>query len=237
MGSGCDGGFPKLEGNRFSVTTTAYALITWAYGYNKVWGCSFVSFGDLLIGGPGWIRSERFEIQALMPEGSTAYTLDQFMKGDAPQLEKMLQAPLRDRFNLAVHRQSREVPAYALLPGKGGPKLKPAQSEDRRGMGVRRAAETNGQILTTIVGRKVEMRDFAFMLLLNTHRPVIDRTGLTGEFNFDLSFAPFDSDAPGDSGGPSIFTALQEQLGLRLENTKAPLDALVIDQAEKPSAN
>src|SRR5215831_2686376 len=122
IGGGCDGGFPKLEHNRFTVTTTPYALITWAYGYNKVWGCSFVSFGNLLIGGPGWIRSERFEVQALMPEGSPAYTLDQFMKGDAPVLEKMLQALLAERFKLAVHRETKDVTAYALLSGKGGPK-------------------------------------------------------------------------------------------------------------------
>jgi len=61
IGGGCDGGFPQVEGNRFSVTTTAYALITWAYGYNKVWGCSFVSFGDLLTGGPGWISDLKFK--------------------------------------------------------------------------------------------------------------------------------------------------------------------------------
>src|SRR5580700_11482133 len=64
--SGCDGGFPKVGGNRFVVTTTPFALITWAYGYNKVWGCAFTSSGDLITGGPPWVRSERFEIQALM---------------------------------------------------------------------------------------------------------------------------------------------------------------------------
>jgi uncharacterized protein (TIGR03435 family) len=75
----------------------------------------------------------------------------------------------------------------------------------------------------------VEIRDLAFMLLLATRRPVIDRTGLAGEFNFDVEFAPFDG--AGDSAAPSLFTALQEQLGLRLETTKAPLDGLVIDRA------
>jgi uncharacterized protein (TIGR03435 family) len=86
-----------------------------------------------------------------------------------------------------------------------------------------------------MVAKRVEMRDFAFLLLLTTQRPVIDRTGLTGEFDLDLEFAPFDSDAA-DSNAPSLFTAIQ-QLGLRLEITKAPLDALVIDRAERPDAN
>jgi uncharacterized protein (TIGR03435 family) len=237
IGGGCDGGFPKVENNRFSVITTPYALITWAYGYNKVWGCSYVSFADLLTGGPSWIRSERFEIQALMPAGSPIYTLDQFMKGDAPKLEQMLQAMLAERFKLTVHQETKEVPAYALVPGKGGPKLTRPAAEDKTNFGMRRQADPNGQISNKIVGRKTELRDFAFLLLLTTRRPVIDRTGLTGEFNFDLEFAPFDSADPAESSAPSLFTALQEQLGLRLENTKAPLDGLVIDHAERPSDN
>jgi hypothetical protein len=74
-----------------------------------------------------------------------------------------------------------------------------------------------------MVARKMEMRDFAFLLVMTTHRPVIDRTGLTGRFNFDLDFAPLDSDAAADSSAPSLFTAIQEQLDLRLDTTKAPL--------------
>ena len=235
IGAGCDGSFPRLEGNRFVVTTTPYALITWAYGYNKTWGCSYVNFGDLLTGGPAWIRSERFEIQALLPEGSPPYTLDQFMKGDAPVLEKMLQTLLADRFKLVVHRVTKDVPAYALVPGKGGPKLTRSAGDDRPTFGTRRQAGQNGQISSKIVGRKVELRDLAFLLLLTTRQPVIDRTGLTGQFNFDLEFAPFDSEA--NSAAPSLFTALQEQLGLRLENTKAPLEGVVVDHAERPSEN
>ena len=72
FGTGCDGGFPRVEHNRFTVTTTTYALLTWAYGFNKSGGCSFVSFGNFLTGGPDWIRNERFTIQAIMPEGSPA---------------------------------------------------------------------------------------------------------------------------------------------------------------------
>jgi uncharacterized protein (TIGR03435 family) len=101
---------------------------------------------------------------------------------------------------------------------------------------VRREPGATGQISNKMMGRKVEMRDFAFLLVMTTQRPVIDRTGLTGEFNFDLEFAPFDSEGAADSGAPSLFTAIQ-QLGLRLETTKAPLDGLVIDSAERPSAN
>ena len=123
-----------------------------------------------------------------MPEGSPAYTLDQFMKGDAPKLEDMLQTLLADRFKLLVRRQTKEVPAYALVPGRGGPKLNVSTAEDKRALLMRRRTGTNGEILTSIMGRSVEIRDFAFLLLLTTHRPVIDRTWLTGELNFDLDF-------------------------------------------------
>lgn len=81
------------------------------------------------------------------------------------------------------------------------------------------------------------MRDLAFLLLMTTRRPVIDRTGLAGEFNFDLEFAPFEPATPVDSSAPALFTALQEKLGLRLETTKARLEGLVIDHAERPSGN
>lgn len=236
IGLGCDGGFPKVDNGRFSVITTPYALIAWAYGYNRTWGCSYVSYGNLLTGGPAWIRSERFEIQATIPEGSTAYTLTEFMKGDAPGLEKMLQGLLADRFKLVVHKETKQVSAYALTVGKGGSKLTPATADERPRFGIRRESGPNGQVSLKLVANKIEMRDLAFQLLLVTQRPVIDRTGLKGQFNFEMEFAPLDADASTDSGGPSLFTAIQK-LGLTLETTKAPLDGLVIDSADRPAEN
>ena len=231
MGVGCDGNAPRMDNKRFTVTTTPFALITWAYGYNKTWGCSYVSFANLLTGGPDWIRSERFEIQAVMPDREQAYTFEQFMRGDATDLERMLQKLLMDRFKLAVHRRTKDVPAYALTVAKGGSKLVAATGDDRRMFGGRGAPDGANHI----TGRKVELRDLAFMLLMTTRRPVIDRTGLSGEFNFDVEFAPFDK--PADTSAPSLFTALQEQLGLRLENTKTQMEGIVIDHAEKPTGN
>jgi uncharacterized protein (TIGR03435 family) len=234
IGVGCDGHAPQIEGRRFTVTTTPYALIAWAFGYNKTWGCSYVSFADLLTGGPSWIRSERFEIQALIPEGAPTYTFEQFMHGDATGIEQMLRSLLADRFKLVLHHATKNAAAYALTIARGGAKLAASKAEDKRMLGIRRNADAKGRV-DKLTGRRVEIRDLAFMLLLATRRPVIDRTGLAGEFNFDAEFAPFDD--AGDSTAPSLFTALQEQLGLRLETAKVPLDGLVIDQAEKPSGN
>jgi len=236
-GQGCDGGFPKVDGGYFAVTTTTYALITWAYGYNKMWGCSYVSFGDLLTGGPSWIRSERFTIAAKIPKNAPKYTFDQFMRGDAPGLERMLQVLLADRFHLVVHREAKNVSGYALTSSKEGSKLSPSKPDDKRAMGMRRETGPNGEVFDKMIGTKVEMRDLAFLLLMTTRRPVIDRTGVSGEYDFDLDFAPFYLGNGIDSNAPSLFTVLEQKLGLRLERTKAALDGLVIDKAERPSEN
>src|SRR5438105_9578227 len=122
-GGGCDGGFPRVDHNRFTVTTTVYALMTWAYGFNKNGGCSFVSHGEFISGGPEWIKSERFQIQALMPDGSPEYTTSQFLNGDAPKLELMIKNLLADRFHLAIHRETKEASGYVLVLGKSETKM------------------------------------------------------------------------------------------------------------------
>jgi uncharacterized protein (TIGR03435 family) len=228
LGPGCDGGFPRVEHNRFTVTTTAFALITWAYGFNKNGGCSFVSVGDFLTGGPDWIRSEKFEIRALMPEGSPDYTTSQFLNGAAPALERMISQMLADRFKLVMHTGTKDAPVYALVVAKNGPKLV-ASSGDITPRGRGPAPQPNVRVLRA----RTSMTYLALSLVIEARRPVIDRTGLAGDFDFELTFAPFNASAT-DSTAPDLFTAVQEQLGLRLESTRAPVDVLVIDHVEKP---
>lgn len=237
LGSGCDGGFPKVEHNRFTVSTTPFALITWAYGFNKEGGCSFVSLGDFLSGGPDWIRSERFEIQALLPDGFAEYTAQQFLNGDAPQLELAIRNMLDNRFKLSVHQVTKEASGYALVLGKGTPKLTPSKAaSDRPLLGTSRRRDPNGQIINKMIAKNTSMTYLALMLVLDTHRPVVDRTGIIGEFDFEMEFAPSNGNSA-DFAGPSIFTAIQEQLGLKLESAKVPVQALVIDHAVKPDVN
>jgi len=146
FGSGCDGGFPQVDHNRFTVKTTPFALITWAHGFNKEGGCSFVSLGGFLSGGPDWIRSERFEVQALTPDGSATYTTSRFLNGEAPQLEVIIRNMLADRFKLSLHRETKEANGYALVVGKGGPKLTATQGESARfGLGIGRNAIQMGR--------------------------------------------------------------------------------------------
>src|SRR5215831_3943223 len=188
FGDGCDGGFPRVDRNRFTVSTTVYALMTWAYGFNKNGGCSFVSYGGFISGGPSWIRSERFQIQALMPDGSPDYTTGQFLNGEAPKLELMIKNLLSNRFQLAIHRETKEVSGYNLVIGKDGPKIRPAKETDAPPARAQRGGPP------TIAGaQRIYMKNtmtyVALMLGVITRRPVLDRTGLTGDFVFELEFA------------------------------------------------
>ncbi|MGH9242324.1 MAG: TIGR03435 family protein [Vicinamibacterales bacterium] len=236
FGSGCDGSFPRIENNRFRVTTTLFALMTWAYGFNDRGGCSFVTHGGLIVGGPSWVRSERFEIQAVLPDGAPVYSLNQFLNGEATRLEAMLRTLLTERFKLAVRRETREVPVYALVVAGGGARLTPAKPEEPVGFGTRRERDPNGGTVDRMVVSNVNMNRVALMLGLVLRRPVIDRTGLPGAFTFDIRFAPQDANA-GDSPAPSIVTAFQEELGLRIEDSRGPVEALVIQSVERPTAN
>jgi uncharacterized protein (TIGR03435 family) len=237
FGGGCDGGFPRVDHNRFMVTTTLYALMTWAYGFNNRGGCSFVSYGELISGGPAWVKSERFQIQALMPEGSTEYTTPQFLNGDAPKLEVMIKNLLNDRFHLTIHRETREVSGYALVVGKDGPKISASTPEASGSLGgTRFQKKPDGTVSQIYLARKTTMTYVALNLGIVTRRPVVDRTGLSGDFTFDLEFAPMDPGV-GESSAASVYTAVQEQLGLKLEPAKMPVEVMVIDRAEKPSEN
>lgn len=236
FGSGCDGSFPRVENRRFAVATTTYALITWAYGFNKNGGCGFVTNGNFITGGPTWIRSERFDVQAVLPASAPAASLGEFLNGNAPALEAMLRAMLADRFKLAVHREMRDSPVYALVQARGGARVPAAKPDEPIGFGIVSGRDADGLTVNHLRVSKTGMTYIGIMLGIITRRPVVDRTGLTGEYSFDVPFAPQDA-KPGDSAAASIFTALQEQVGLRLEDSRAPIEVLVVDRAERPAEN
>jgi uncharacterized protein (TIGR03435 family) len=167
---------------------------------------------SLIEGGPGWINSDTYEITAKFGNA----THDQFVQ--------MFQALLSDRFKLSVHRETRQVPVYALTLGKSGAKLHAADPGGEPFLG--RRGRTG-----PLTGRKASMPQLASLLSMLMGRKVLDQTGLTGLYDFTLEFAPDDAV---DSPFPSLVTVLQE-LGLKLESTKAPVEVLIIDHAEKPS--
>jgi uncharacterized protein (TIGR03435 family) len=151
----------------------------------------------------------------------------------------MLQTLLEDRFKVKVHRDTKQDTAYDLVVAKNGPKLqKSAGSDDQRPfVGVGRDCPcdlTKPATAMFMKGTRSSTALFAERLEGTLGHPVRDKTGLAGEFDFAVHYAA--DDAQPDSG-PSIFTAIQEQLGLRLEASKGPVEVLVVDHAEKPSEN
>jgi len=247
------GGGPRnrLDHGRFTYTGTLFDLVAKAYGLK---GCTLLAEKTscaLLSGGPAWLTQDHFDIQAKTPEGSPDYSFPDFLEGQTPQLQLMLQSLLADRFNLKVHKETKQLPVYALTVGKNGPKLKPGAGEmiqrkdgsvvKNRTLGITFAREPNGdysQSRMQMIVRNRTVQELVNTLSNLLDRPLLNRTGLEGEFDFTIEYER-DPDVPGLFGsvGPAMFTAFQEQLGLKVESTKAPVDVLVIDHVEKPSEN
>ena len=207
-------------------------------------------------GGPGWISSERYDIMAKSEPSPDSSNVpddprkmnDEQRKTLQEQMRERLRSLLAERFQLKIHRESKEQAVYALVIGKGGSKLQ--ESEVKEGGGPRGMMRMGrGQL----IGTAVQMQMLVSSLSSQLGRPVIDRTGLKGNYDFKLEWTPdpgqagggplgavppgADAPPPPDPNGPSIFTAVQEQLGLRLESQKGPVETLIIDHVEKPSEN
>jgi bla regulator protein BlaR1 len=237
----CGGGTLQIDPGRFVATnTTLYTLITWAYGIR--YSCFIVNDADLLSGGPGWVLTDRFDIQATIPAGTRSYTPQQLQDAVAPELQAMLRTLLMERFKVALHRGMKEMRVYLLTVATGGPKLAPPDEDSPKRAGMGLVPDENQEILVRVAGNKASMADFTHLLEPVTHTPVLDQTGLAGDFSFDVKFAviePFSGALSNLVGAtsPSIFAVLQGQLGLKLAPGRGSVDAWVIDHAEKPSEN
>jgi uncharacterized protein (TIGR03435 family) len=240
------GGPPlQLDHGRFSYTATLFDSVIRAYSIQT---CATQSNCVLLSGGPDWVKKSRFEIRAKVPAGTPDYTVGQFSSGHAPELQLMLQALLADRFNLKIHREKKRLPVYALTVGKKGtkPNFKKAAGDmiqRQDGTFVKdttlffsRKAPDDPTVHLVVKNRPIQ--EFVEALSRMMDRPVLNRTGLKGEFGFTVDYER-DADASGNLAlvGPSMFTAFQEQLGLKLESVSAPVEVLVIDHADQPSEN
>lgn len=200
-------------------------------------------------GGPSWLDSARYDVTA---------------KPEAPaNLNPMLQSLLQDRFQLAFHRETKELPIYALVlarkQGKLGPGLTesdsctppdPTKPAPRPKLGEPATLGCGGMIISAraLTAASVPVGNLASSLSRLLGRMVVDKTGLTGKFNIQMEWSPDEAQgvqpapvgptAPtSDTAAPSLFTALQEQLGLKLESQKGPVEILFVDRADKPSEN
>jgi uncharacterized protein (TIGR03435 family) len=170
---------------------------------------------DYQVTGPDWLATQRYDIAA-KAEASVS----------DKQLMAMLQALLAERFKLAIHRETKERTVYDLVVGKNGPKLHEVEA------GPGRTTDGRG----SLSGQKMSMSQLADSLSQHVNLPVLNMTGIKGAFDIELKWAPEEGKDSGN--GPSIFTAVQEQLGLKLEQRKGPMEIIVVDRAERvPTEN
>jgi bla regulator protein blaR1 len=244
------GGIRRQPGGRLTVTNMSLrTLITFAYQIT----------GYQLVGGPGWADSDAFDVLAKM-EGNPEWGAPGSGLPDPAQLA--MQSLLAERFKLKLHHETRDLDVYALVmvsPGTPGPALKPssndckALAEERRQGKLPQPAgppPATGIVPCSILGNAGMIRFDGFgmpqvanILIGQAGRLVVDRTNLAGSWQFVMTFAPEQragvapdgQPAPSSPDAPSFFTALREQLGLKLESTKAPVDVTVIDTAVRPT--
>jgi uncharacterized protein (TIGR03435 family) len=193
--------------------------------YN-VAGVSRISKDYQVSGLPGWARTDTFDIEAKMDDATLAALQKLPPKEQSRQRLFMLQALLADRFKLRIHRETKEMPIYALVVAKGGFKLKESQAPVTMwSSGGNRITITAGQI-----------DNLAFGLSGVVDRIVVNQSGITGKYDIALKWTPDDQQGTPDAG-PTLFTALDEQLGLKLVPEKGPVDTFVVDHVERPTEN
>jgi uncharacterized protein (TIGR03435 family) len=224
---------------RMNFTTDGVSAqgVTLEYAIQEAFG---VYDDRLWSGGPGWIKDKRFDINA-------KFDISKYPNPTLDQRKAMLQQLLADRFKLKVHHENRQFSLYALVISKHGILFKETNKED-----LQTSPEWGVICMHTRSRRGVlEMTGCPMNALASSldlaagdlGRKVVDQTGLTGHFDFKLSWTPMMTNGPsvndanGTSSGPSIFTAVREQLGLELKPITAPLDTIVIDHVEMPSEN
>jgi bla regulator protein BlaR1 len=219
-GGGGRGGLEILPGGGLHMAgTTVKQLIAFAYGVTEA----------EISGGPAWISSSTYDILG-KPERPDSEANPAPGTAGWTRLQQRLQSLLAERCRLAVHTESKPAPGYALVVAKSGPKLEPTKSGPDMPPGTMRS-------VNQINGRAGTMPMLATVLSEWLRRPVEDRTGLTGRYDYKLEYAPETAgDAPAEPG-PSVFSALQEQLGLKLESIRGTVKTIVIDRIDKPSAN
>lgn len=213
------------EGRRFTAKyTTISQMVQFAYNLQA----------KQVVGAPGWLDSTTYDIEGQAEAGDPS----------AAEFREMMQRLLAERLGLKTHWEPRTMQAYELVVAKGGAKLQAPKEEEKAeippGVRIQRGPREWMRVLS-VRGTMPELA--AELQRVETDRPVVDRTGLKGEFDFEMTATSakpfFEGELPdtSDAAPPLIFTAIQEQLGLRLEPVKTDVQCLVVDAVQRPSAN
>jgi uncharacterized protein (TIGR03435 family) len=224
--------------DRYSAeNTTLKLMMKYAYNFRT---------DDHISGLPGWADSFHFDMEAKMDSDAVATLQKLPMVEQVEQRRWMMQQVLADRFRLKVRRETKNLSMYALVVVKDGFKLKEADPNDTYPNGIKGADGVShaGMFLIgdgRMQAQAIPMSTFADDLSMQVERQIVDRTGLTGKYDIQLKWAPEeerqDAGSTAKDSGPSLFIVLQEQLGLRLESIKGPVDTIVVDHVEMPSEN
>jgi uncharacterized protein (TIGR03435 family) len=211
------------SGRFTTINVDLKTIIQWAYDLPQ----------SRIVGGPSWLGSARWDIEA-KADNALDMQKDYDSAAARQQKRQMVQALLAERFHLTAHRETRELPIYDLVITKDGPKFTATKADGSR------FDRSNGRI--AVEGGDNTVAVLAEQLAETLGRVVVDKTGIEGRYKIAVTWTPDDRAAPpssaaADDSGPSIFTALQEQLGLKLESDKGPVEVLAIDNAAMPSEN
>ena len=210
------------RGRRFSTTAASLSdLIAFAYGIHP----------KQITGGPDWVESDKFDVLAESDSESPP---------NPKLLKPMVQKLLADRLRLSFHRGTKELAVYEILPGKNGPKVTKSSSDNNSAPGV------GFKGLGAMTVKNATIADFAgFLQRYVMDRPVVDRSGISGRYDFTLDWTPDEFQLSSRAGqsptlaadAPDLYTAIQQQLGLKLQSAKLPIEVLVVDRVAKPSEN
>jgi len=223
---------PGYTGGKFIVMQSTRHYVVRNYTFKELVGAAYDLPLRLVSGGPDWINTDRYDIDGLTP-GETRPSPEQRML--------LLRTLLTDRWKLTLHRDRRSLPVYELTVAKGGAKLQESTPETEEFL-TNRMFNDNHVLLPA---RNVTMTQFASVLQRAiVDRPVLDKTGLSGHYNFDLEWTRDETQFGGiplakveAPPRPDLFSAVQQQLGLRLQSSKGTAEVLIIDRVERPSAN
>lgn len=198
---------------------TVEGLLTFGYNVQK----------NQIANAPEWVKTERWDVDGLA---------DVRGEPNVVQLQALARKVLAERFGLKLHRDQQEISVFALRAAKGGPKLT-VSTGDPNGQPNEHGKRGAGWQMNTYTNTSMPVfaEELALSPVASVDRPILDQTGLTGRYDFQLKWLTDDNHAADPDAPPGLFTAIQEQLGLKLDAVKAPADVLVIDKVQRPGAN